>query len=101
MHQKAKTVSSCSLSAESFNKVLRVSAGKLCQAKLLTETYCPPWQQVRLYSKNVSKQPTSPAASAKGVYSQICDNCYCSAHILEAASFRVKRNIRFTKILQR
>lgn len=69
--QKAKAAWSCSLSAEPFNKVLKVSAGKLHQAKLLTGMYCPPWQQVGLHSKNVSKQPTALAASAKGVYSQI------------------------------
>lgn len=99
--QKAKAAWSCSVSAEPFNKVLKVSAGKLRQAKLLTGTYCPPWQQVGLHSENVSKQPTAPAASAKGVYSQIARQLLLLCSRFRSSYFGVKRNIRFTKILQR
>jgi len=48
VRQEPKAVWSPSVSAESSNKVRRVSAGKPRHAKLLTETHCPPWQQVGL-----------------------------------------------------
>lgn len=51
--------------AELFNKVW-VRADRLRQAKLLTETYCPPWQQAEVDCENVSKQPSPPEASANG-----------------------------------